>query len=127
MRRRLSTSTPLSRAGTWKNQASPYTEVKAQRLRNVLRTACLRQRMTSEKAQQVLSGIARLPVTVDRAGAPPHDLLAVAVAGGHGGCRAQGRGSGKWGEVLGAGLSATHCSKTHCGVGSYGNSAVPVE
>lgn len=90
----MSTSTPLSRAGTWKNQASPYTEVKVQRLRddravaaavwelelsNVLRTACLRQRMTSEKAQQVLSGIARLPVSVDRAGAPPHDLLVLAL------------------------------------------------
>ncbi len=52
------------------NQATPYTEAIAQRLRedravapalweleltNVLRTACLRQRMTAEKAQQVLA------------------------------------------------------------------------
>ncbi len=76
------------------NQATPYTEAIAQRLRedravapalweleltNVLRTACLRQRMTAEKAQQVLARIATLPIAVDRVGAPPHELLALAL------------------------------------------------
>ena len=74
------------------NQATPYTEAIAERLRedramvpalwelelaNVLRTACLRQRMTAEKAQQVLARIAKLPIAVDRVGAPPHELLAL--------------------------------------------------
>ena len=76
------------------NQATPYTEAIAKRLRedravapalweleltNVLRTACLRQRMTAEKAQQVLARIAKLPITVDRTGAPPYELLALAL------------------------------------------------
>ena len=76
------------------NQHTPYTEAIADRLRedravapalweleltNVLRTACLRQRMTAEKAQQVLAHIAKLPIAVDRVGAPPHELLALAL------------------------------------------------
>ena len=76
------------------NQATPYTEAIAQRLRedravvpalweleltNVLRTACLRQRMTAEKAQQVLARLAKLPIAVDRVGAPSHELLALAL------------------------------------------------
>ena len=76
------------------NQSTPYTEAIAERLRddsavvpalwglelsNVLRTACLRQRMTAEKAQQVLARIAKLPITVDRVGAPPHEMLALAL------------------------------------------------
>ena len=76
------------------NQSTPYTEAIAERLRddsavvpalwelelsNVLRTACLRQRMTAEKAQQVLARIAKLPIAVDRVGAPPHELLALAL------------------------------------------------
>ncbi len=85
------------------NQASPYSEAIAQRLRddravapaiwelelsNVLRTACLRQRMTAEKAQQVLAGIAKLPIKVDRVGAPPHELLALALRFGLSTCDA---------------------------------------
>ena len=76
------------------NQHTPYTEAIAERLRedravvpalweleltNVLRMACLRQRMTAERAQQVLTRIAKLPITVDRAGVPPHELLALAL------------------------------------------------
>ena len=76
------------------SQATPYTEAIADRLRedravvpalweleltNVLRTACLRQRMTAEKAQQVLARMARLPIAVDRAGVPPRELLALAL------------------------------------------------
>ena len=76
------------------HQSTPYTEAIAERLRddsavvpalwgleltNVLRTACLRQRMTAEKAQQVLARIAKLPIAVNRVGAPPHELLALAL------------------------------------------------
>jgi len=76
------------------SQATPYTEAIAGRLRedravvpalweleltNVMRTACLRQRMTAEKAQQVLARLAKLPIVVDRAGVPPHELLALAL------------------------------------------------
>ncbi len=76
------------------NQVTPYTDAIADRLRedravvpalweleltNVLRAACLRQRMTAEKAQQILARIARLPIAVDRVGAPPHELLALAL------------------------------------------------
>ena len=76
------------------NQATPYTEAIAERLRedravvpalweleltNVMRTACLRQRMTAEKAQQVLARLAKLPIVVDRAGVSPHELLALAL------------------------------------------------
>ena len=76
------------------NQVTPYSEAIADRLRedravvpalweleltNVLRTACLRQRMTAERAQQVLVRIAKLPIAVDRAGTPPHELLALAL------------------------------------------------
>lgn len=74
------------------SQATPYTEAIAERLledravvpalwelelTNVLRTACLRQRMTADKAQQVLARLARLPITVDRIGVPPPELLAL--------------------------------------------------
>ena len=76
------------------NQASPYSEVIAQRLQddrahapgvwelelaNVLRTACLKQRMNAEKAQGVLAQIATLPIDVDRQGATPASLLALAL------------------------------------------------
>ena len=69
------------------SQATPYTEAIAERLRedramvptlweleltNALRTACLRQRMKAEKAQQVLARLANLPIAVDRVGAPPY-------------------------------------------------------
>ena len=76
------------------SQTTPYTEAIAEQLRedrawapalweleltNVLRTACMRQRMTAERAQQVLARIARLPITVDRHVVPPHELLALAL------------------------------------------------
>ena len=76
------------------NQASPYSEVIAQRLQddrahapgvwelelaNVLRTACLKQRMNAEQAQGVLAQIATLPIDVDRQGATPAALLALAL------------------------------------------------
>ena len=76
------------------SQTTPYTEAIAEQLRedrawapalweleltNVLRTACMRQRMTAERAQQVLARIARLPITVDRHAVPPHELLALAL------------------------------------------------
>ena len=78
----------------FENQVTPYTEAIADRLRedravvpalweleltNVLRTTCLRQRMTADKAQQVLARIAKLPIEVARVGAPPHELLALAL------------------------------------------------
>ena len=76
------------------NQASPYSEVIAQRLQddrahapgvwelelaNVLRTACLKRRMNAEQAQSVLAQIATLPIDVDRQGATPAALLALAL------------------------------------------------
>ena len=63
------------------NQANAYTDAVAQRLRaepahapavweleltNVLRTACVRQRLDAQRAQAVLSHIGALPITVDR-------------------------------------------------------------
>jgi predicted nucleic acid-binding protein len=76
------------------NHATPYTEAMLERLRddravvpplwdiefaNVLRTACLRQRMTAEAAQQVIAQIASLPIDVDRHAVPPRELLALAL------------------------------------------------
>ena len=67
------------------NQVTPYSEAIAESLRddravvpalweleliNVLRTACRSQPMTAEKVQQVLARIAKLPIEVDRKGAP---------------------------------------------------------
>ena len=48
-------------------------------LTNVLRSACLRQRMTAQKAQQALLRIENLPITVDRHAVPRHELLALAL------------------------------------------------
>ena len=48
-------------------------------LANVLRTACLRQRMTAQHAQAVLTQIVSLPIDVDRQGAAPAELLALAL------------------------------------------------
>lgn len=77
-----------------KNQATPYTAAIAERLlddrawapavwelelANVLRTACMRQRMVAQQAQQVLARIAQLPVDVDRQAVPPSELLALAI------------------------------------------------
>jgi len=46
-------------------------------LTTVLRTACLRQRMTAQKPQQVLARIAMLPIDVDRHAVPRRELLAL--------------------------------------------------
>jgi len=76
------------------NQATPYTAAIAQQLQddrawapalweleltNVLRTACQRQRMAAQQAQQVLAHIAQLPIEVDRHPVPRSELLALAL------------------------------------------------
>lgn len=76
------------------NQSTPYTAAIARRLlddracapalwelelANVLRTACQRQRMVAEQAQQVLVQIAQLPIEVDRHPVPRSELLALAL------------------------------------------------
>jgi predicted nucleic acid-binding protein len=76
------------------NQATPYTAAVAERLlddralapplwelelANVLRSACLRGRMTAQHAQEVLVRIAQLPIEVDRGAVPPRELLALAL------------------------------------------------
>lgn len=76
------------------NQATAYTAAIAERLlddrawapalwelelTNVLRTACLRQRMQAHQAQQVLAALAPLPIDVDRHAVPPSELLALAI------------------------------------------------
>lgn len=76
------------------NQATTYTAAVAGHLRddaahvpalweleftNVLRTACLRQRMTAQHAQQVVTQIGTLPITVDRQAVPRSELLGLAL------------------------------------------------
>lgn len=76
------------------DQATPYTEAIAGmliddqacvpavwelELANVLRTACIRQRLDAQRAQQVLRRIAALPVEVDRHPVPRSELLALAL------------------------------------------------
>ena len=76
------------------NQASGYAEAVAARLRadrahvpalwelefaNVLRTACVRGRLDAARAQAVAAQIARLPIQVDRRGAPPREVLSLAL------------------------------------------------
>jgi predicted nucleic acid-binding protein len=76
------------------NQATPYTEAIARRLRddvahvpavweleftNVLRTACLRQRMNAQHAQAVVAQIGQLPIHVDRHAVPRAELLGLAL------------------------------------------------
>ena len=76
------------------NQATPYTDTIIERLRddraivpalweleftNVLRTTCLRQRLTAEAAQRVLAQIVSLPIVVDRQPVSPRELLALAL------------------------------------------------
>jgi predicted nucleic acid-binding protein len=46
---------------------------------NVLRTACLRKRMTAEAAQRVIAQIASLPIDVDRHPVPARELLALSL------------------------------------------------
>lgn len=76
------------------NQASPYADAIATRLEhdrahapalweleltNVLRTACLRQRMSAEQAQATLARIVSLPIDVDRGVSAASALLALAL------------------------------------------------
>jgi predicted nucleic acid-binding protein len=76
------------------SQASPQADAVAQRLQteraavplvwelelsNVLRTACLRQRMTAQQAQTTLARIVSLPIEVDRQSAKPSELLGLAL------------------------------------------------
>lgn len=81
------------------NQASPYTEAIAARLQddralvpavwelefaNVLRTACVRQRMNAAAAQSVIEQVMSLPIEVDRLPAPPGEILALSLRFGLG-------------------------------------------
>ena len=76
------------------NQATAYTAAVAERLRddrahvpalweleftNVLRTACLRQRMQAQHAQAVVAQINLLPIAVDRHAVPRSELLALSL------------------------------------------------
>ena len=76
------------------NQATPYSDAIIERLRddraavpalweleftNVLRTACLHQRMTAEAAQRVIVQIVSLPINVDRQPVPASEILALAL------------------------------------------------
>lgn len=76
------------------NQATAYTDAIIERLRderasvpalwelaftNVLRTACLRQKLTAEAAQRVISQIVSLPIDVDRHPVPASELLALSL------------------------------------------------
>ncbi len=76
------------------SQASPQADAVAQRLQteraavpaiweleltNVLRTACLRQRMTAQQAQATLARLLSLPIDVDRQPGKPSALLALAL------------------------------------------------
>jgi predicted nucleic acid-binding protein len=76
------------------DQATPYTDHVATRLAedptrapalweselsNVLRTSCLRRRLTAEKARQILAHLARLPIDTDRHAVPRQELLALAL------------------------------------------------
>ena len=76
------------------NQATPYSDAIIERLRvdratvpslweleftNVLRTACLRQRMTAEAAQRVIALIVSLPIDVDRQPVPASETFALAL------------------------------------------------
>ncbi len=76
------------------DQTTRYTEAIAQRLlddmawapaiweleaTNVLRSACLRQRLDAQRAQQILTGLAQLPIEVDRQAVARSELLALAL------------------------------------------------
>lgn len=76
------------------NQASAYSEAIIERLRddravvpvlwelefaNVLRSACLKQRMTAEAAQKVITQIVALPIDVDRQSVPAREILGLAL------------------------------------------------
>jgi predicted nucleic acid-binding protein len=51
-------------------------------LDNVLRTACLRQRMTAQQAQTTLARIVSLPIDVDRQAVRTSELLGLALRHG---------------------------------------------
>jgi predicted nucleic acid-binding protein len=85
------------------NQATPYSQAVAERLQDdrawapalweleltdVLRTSCLRQRMTAQSAQAVLVHLGSLPIAVDREPVPPRELLALALRFGLSSCDA---------------------------------------
>lgn len=76
------------------NQATAYADAVAQRMQsdrahvpalweleftNVLRTACVRGRLEAARAQAVAVRMAQLPIEVDRQGAPPRELLGLAL------------------------------------------------
>ena len=76
------------------NQVSDYSEAVARALRtdrahvpviweleltNVLRTACMRQRMHAQRAQAVLTQLAALPISVDRHPVARSELLALSL------------------------------------------------
>ena len=76
------------------NQATPYSQAIAERLRddrakvpalweleltNVLRTACVRQRLHAQAAQQVLIHLGTLPIEIDRHPVARSELLALAL------------------------------------------------
>ena len=76
------------------NRATAYSDAIIERLRddraavpglweleftNVLRTACLRQRMTAEAAQRVIAQIVSLPIDVDRRPVPPSEILGLSL------------------------------------------------
>lgn len=76
------------------NQATPYTEAIAQRLRsdralappllpleysNVLRSACKRGRLSAQQAQDAIAQLAELPVEIDAESPNPGQLLALAL------------------------------------------------
>lgn len=76
------------------NQATPYSQAIAERLKddracvpalweleltNVLRTACVRQRLQAQAAQQVLVQLGMLPIEIDRHAVAPSELLALAL------------------------------------------------
>jgi predicted nucleic acid-binding protein len=76
------------------SQATDYADAVAHRMRsdrahvpalweleftNVLRTACVRGRLEAARAQAVAARIAQLPLEVDRQGAPPRELLGLAL------------------------------------------------
>lgn len=79
------------------NQANAYTDAIAERLEsdtavvpaiweleltNVLRTACLRQRLDAERAQRILARLGELPIDVDRDAVPRAQMLALALRHG---------------------------------------------
>ena len=76
------------------NQATPYTSAVADRLltdravapsllrleyTNVLRTACKRQHLTAQQAQEAIAELAALPIDIDREIPDPGQLLALAL------------------------------------------------